>query len=109
MNDRFKILDDRDFWTKLMFRLSGYFAKSEDKDLNNLWIDGFEPIDCLNIKIGIDVEGMVWVMEGQEEVHNFKFKMEVPQNLLYKEIEDFKFEVILLDFAAKKLELRIKK
>ena len=108
MNDKFKILDDSDFWTNLMFMLSGYFAKSEDKDLNSFWIDGFEPINCSNNKIGINVKGMVWVMEGQKEVHKFKFKVEVPQNLLHKKIENFKFEVILFDLGGKKIELIIK-
>lgn len=109
MNNRFEILDDSDFWTNLMFRLSGYFAESEDENLNGFWIDGFNPINCSNTKIGIDVEGIVWVMKGQKEVHKFRFKVEVPQNLLYKKIEDFTFELILLDFSRKKLELRIKK
>ena len=92
-----------------MFMLSGYFTESEDKDLNGFWIDGFEPIICSNTKIGIEVEGMVWVMEGQKEVYKFKFKMEVPQNLLHKKIENYKFEVTLLDFSRKKIELKIKK
>jgi len=109
INDRFGILNNNDFWTNLMFRLSGYFAKSEDKELNNFWIDGFDPTNCSNTKIGINVEGMVWVMEGQKDVHKFRFKVEVPQNLLHKKIEDFKFEVLIFDFSGKKVELRIRK
>lgn len=109
MNDRFKILDDDVFWNNFMFLLSGYFSKSEDNDLKSLWIDGFYPLNCYNTKFGIEVEGEVSIMVGQEEVHKFRFTLEVPQIFLHKKIDDFKFEVTHLDFNEKKLELKLKK
>lgn len=48
-------------------------------------------------------------MEGQKDVHKFRFKVGVPQNLLHKKIEDFKFEILDFDFSGKKLELSISK
>ena len=109
MNERFEILNDGDFWTILMFRLSGYFAKYENKELNGFWIDGFDPIICSNTKLGINVEGMVWVMEGQKDAHKFRFKLEVPQNLLRKKIKDFEIEILDFDLGGKKLKLGISK
>lgn len=109
MNDRFIILEDEQFWTTLMFRLSGYFAEAEEKELNGIWIDGFNPLECLNTKTGIEVSGLVWIMDVQDVKSEFNFKMLVPQKMLYKKIDDFKPEVVLLDFGSSNLELRIEK
>ncbi len=109
MNDRFKILDDKDFWLNLEFILSGDFAESEDNELRKYWIDGFNPEYCSNTKNGIEVEGMVWIAEGGENQYKFKFKMKVPQDLLHRNIKDFKYEVISFDFNSKYFKLAIQK
>ena len=114
-NDRFKILNDRNFWNNLQFLVSGYFAESQNTEFNRFWIDGFEPIDCSNTKDGIDVEGIVWVMlmakaePLQGHKPKYSFRMTIPQKLLYKEIEKFDFEVTNFDTGSKELELRIMK
>jgi len=108
MKDRHQILDDKSFWITLEFKMSGRLSESSDKEARKYWIDGFIPQFITDTNTGANVEGDIWVAEGQKRQVKCRFLTKVPQKLLYRKIRDFDYQIVTLDVERKYVELNIK-
>ncbi len=70
------------------------------------WIDGFIPDTIQNSQYGVLVEGVVWVVDGQKPIE-MRFLAHLPQKLLHKKIDNFKYGDICLDLEQGLLEFEI--
>ena len=109
MNERHQIMTDRDFWITLEFDLSGRLSQSHDRAMRKYWIDGFTPEFVSDTESGVNVEGEVWIAEGQRCQTKCRFLARLPQALLHRKIRDFEYEVVCLDIGKKYLELNIER
>jgi hypothetical protein len=109
MNHRHQILDDKDFWLRLEFDMSGRLSESPDKNRRRYWIDGFIPQSISDTRDGVEVTGEVWVAEHAGGQTKCRFMATVPQRLLHRTIQDFDYEIVALDVERKLVELSIKK
>ncbi len=109
MNTRHQILNDSEFWLALEYDMSRILSQHHDKEMRKFWIDGFIPQSVSNTKFGIDVEGEVWIAEGQKNQTKCRFLAKIPQKLLHRKIRDFKYDIVCLEIEKKYLELNIEK
>ncbi len=101
MNPRHQILEDKKFWVKVEF---GMLLQPEKKEkFPRYWIDGFIPEYVADTRKGIEIEGKVWIVDGDEQ-NECSFLAIVPQKLLYKKVREF--EYVEIDFDPENLHLK---
>ena len=49
----------------------------------------------------MDVEGEVWVAEGQKNQTTWRFLARIPQKLLYRKIREFDYQIEVFDLASR--------
>ncbi len=101
MNQRNQILEDKDFWLRLEYGMTLQAEKKEK--IPRYWIDGFIPESSTNTRKGIEIEGKVWIFEGQKP-SSCRFLAIIPQKLLNKKISEFEYGTI--DFNPDDLFLK---
>lgn len=95
MTNRHQILEDRDFWARLEYDATPWLAAAPDPALRRFWVDGFIPDAATNTQRGLDVEGVVWLVEGRQQ-HGCRFVASLPQKLLQSRRRIFAIEDISL-------------
>lgn len=106
MSDRHQILNDQQFWSFLEFYASHWLSNLDDKVLKHFWIDGFLPEMSTNMKHGVDVEGMAWVVDRQKQAP-YRFIVSVPQKMLYRRRQVFLIKQIELDQVKQTLHIEV--
>jgi hypothetical protein len=107
MSKRDEILTDRDFWLQLEFTASGWFRTCDDHKRRGYWIDGFLPRVARNTKLGIEVEGTAWVVDGTGHQTEYEFVADLPQKLLHRPTPAFVIEALSLDEAHRTLRIEL--
>ena len=105
MSDRYQVMDDQEFWTRLEYDACAWLQSSEEKALRRFWIDGFVPESIKDTKRGADVEGTVWVGDGPRKQYAYRFIASLPQNMLHRRGETFSIEQLVLDEAQQILQV----
>jgi hypothetical protein len=106
MRDKHAIIEDRDFWERLEYAASAWFAGSQEKRLRRFWIDGFIPETAKNTQRGADIEDIIWVGEAPRAQHEFRFVASVPQKLLHRRAQ-FHIADIAIDEAQKQVTISL--
>jgi len=109
MSERHEILNDENFWLRLEFEGSGWFATCDDHRLRQFWIDGFRPELARNTKFGIEVEGTAWVADGAQNQSEYRFIAVLPQKLLHRRNPTFVIDRLSLDEAHQTLLVELSK
>lgn len=108
--DRTRIIEDKNFWLDLEFRMSGDLQSSDADFMRRYWIDGFLPSEVKNSKQGVVVSGRVWMAEhGSGKQEQWAFEVEVPQNMLHKPIKNYEYNITNFDEVRMLLVLELAK
>jgi hypothetical protein len=107
MSDRYQILSDQGFWTRLEYAATRWLLDSDDPALRRFWVDGFLPDTATNTNYGIDVEGTAWVGIGGRRQDQYRFIASLPQKMLYRETPGFVIEQLTLDEPLQTLQMTL--
>jgi hypothetical protein len=106
-NDRYQILGDQPFWTRLEYDACLWLKNSADEHARRFWIDGFLPEAVTDTSFGVDIKGTVWVGEGRRAQRSYCFLVSVPQKMLNRRREVFGIERLSLDGTRQMLEIAV--
>jgi hypothetical protein len=106
LNERHHILTDHDFWSRLEFAACRWLAASGDRRHAWLWIDGFLPESIRNTRLGVDVEGVAWLVSGNTQ-KAFQFIASIPQNMLGSHRRNIAIHELKLDEEGRHLEVTV--
>ena len=109
MKSRHRIYEDRDFWSRLEFALTGWFSSLDDKSFRHYWIDGFIPDGITDTQYGVDIEGVAWVGTGGRDQSAYRFVASIPQSLLSRLNSQFEFDEVAIGPSARELQLTIRR
>lgn len=107
MNTRHQIMQDRDFWVTLAFDMCGLLTESQNNKMRSYWIDDLIPQGIEDTKTGVEVSGVIWVAQHRGPQTSCRFLATIPQKLLYKQVRDFDYEIIMFDIEKKFVEISI--
>ena len=108
ISERYQIMRNPLFWTRLAYTSCGLLRESANKSLRRLWIDDFLPESATDTKHGVDFDGIAWVGDGSGAMHGYRFVVSVPQRMLHRRQDEFSIERFDLDEERQTLQLEIR-
>ena len=109
ISERYQIMRDPLFWTRLAYTSCGLLRGSANKSLRRLWIDDFLPESVTDTKHGVDVDGIAWVGGGLGAMRPYRFVVSVPQKMLHRRQDEFSIERFDLDEERLTLQMEIRR
>ena len=79
--------------------------------MRRYWVDGFLPSEARNTRIGLVVQGKVWmaISGGSGAQDKWDFQLSLPQNMLHKQIRSYVCLIRHFDEHGKLLDIEISK
>jgi hypothetical protein len=107
MSERHKILEDKEFWTRLEYAATRWLEESQKGTQSRFWVDGFLPDSATDTERGVDVKGTAFVGEGTRTQHQYRFIVSVPQKMLDRRERVFQIEELSLNVSEETLQIKV--
>jgi len=71
-------MDEKEFWSRLEYRICDEFRGMSEGNLSEYWCDGFSSAAYLHDDVDPKIIGSVWIVKGQEQ-QSWKFELFMPK------------------------------
>ncbi len=72
------VMDETEFWLKMMRRVSGELGGMHDDRLRFLWCDGLDPDHVESDSRGVWIVGLATIMGGSDDDYSFRLRIGDP-------------------------------